>query len=158
MTQSLPRGSQLSKEASSRNSSNPTSLASARDSSCVTHVLKLEKHLNPSSIPQQEEHLTDEAARQLGLEKYKKSVDAWRTSIDPVTDFERRAVDALYSLRDAVTSLNRVLNMLENSEVRNALKERNHDPDACALFVRTVKQHVDDNRRAYKKTFFGDDT
>ena len=103
-----------------------------------------------------EASLDEDAARQLGLEKFRKAVDAWRNSVTPVVDFERRAVDALYAMRDALTAVNRVQNMLLNSEVRAHLKEIGHDADACNSYLTDVKRSFDNTRKAYKKTFFGD--
>lgn len=102
--------------------------------------------------------LDEDAARQLGLEKYRKAVDAWRSSVDPVVDFERRAVDALYAMRDAITAVNRIQNMLLNIDVRTHLKASGHDADACNSYLTDVKRSFDNTRKAYKKTFFGDDS
>ena len=73
--------------------------------------------------------------------------EALRLGVHPAT---------LYAMRDALTAVNRVQNMLLNSEVRAHLKEIGHDADACNSYLTDVKRSFDNTRKAYKKTFFGD--
>lgn len=139
-------------------SSTQTTKLPKSDFSSATPVSMPGERSRTSNNPSLDDPALDyDAARQLGLEKYYKSIEAWRSSVNPTVDFERRAVDALYAMRDAVTALKRVQNMLLNLEVRDSVKKQGHDPDACFSYLSSLMGAVDGNRRSYKKTFFGED-